>query len=208
MATSERSPDPVPAALPLPDPDVVDWQPNTATAVVWNLVGIAMTVAGLVLFALPVMLRSGSGSGTFAFGLLDLLLVVVITALLMGAHEAVHGIVMLAFGTRPTFGALLVGHVLPALYATAPGHRFGRSQYLVVAVAPTLAISGLGFAACFGPWAGYLIVPLAIHLGGCVGDWFAVVRTLREPSTTTCEDLRDGIRFHRLPTGRTAATEG
>jgi hypothetical protein len=61
-----------------------------------------------------------------------------------------------------------------------------------------VAISALGFVACFGPWAAYLIVPLAIHLGGCVGDGFAILRALREPSTTTCEDLRDGIRFHRM----------
>jgi hypothetical protein len=30
-----------------------------------------------------------------------------------------------------------------------------------------------------------------------VGDGFAILRTLREPSTTLCEDLRDGVRFHR-----------
>jgi hypothetical protein len=78
-------------------------------------------------------------------------LVVALTSLLMIAHEAIHGMVM------------------------------------------------LGLWACFGPWAGYLILPLALHLGGCVGDGFAAWRVLHEPPGTEYEDLRDGIRFHRMP---------
>jgi hypothetical protein len=208
MTTLQRDVVPVPATDQEPDPGVVDWRPNASTAVTWNVVGVAITVAGLALFALPVMLRSGSSSGSGTFGLLEVVAVVGLTALLMALHEAIHGLVMLGFGARPRFGALLIAHVLPALYATAPGHQFGRGQYLVVALAPTVVISGLGFLACFGAWAGYLVVPLAIHFGGCVGDWFASARTLREPSTTRCEDLRDGIRFHRLRSAAPAATEG
>ena len=195
--TADRSP------LPVQDPqqegDVVEWRPNTSAAITWNVVGLVITVAGLFLFALPSVVRSGSTSGTITVSPLDLLVVVVLIAVLLAAHEAIHGVVMRRFGARPTFGALLVAHLVPALYATAPGHRFTRGQYLAVAVAPAVTISGLGFLACFGPWSGYLVVPLAVHLGGCVGDGFAALRTFREPSTTTCEDLRDGIRFHRLP---------
>jgi hypothetical protein len=163
----------------------------------WNIAGVVITVVGLFLFALPVMLQSASLSGSIQFGVVDLLVVIGITALLMVSHEAIHGVAMLGFGARPRFGAMLVGHVVPALYATADGHQFTRSRYLVTAAAPAVSISVLGFIACFGPWAGYLVVPLAIHLGGCVGDGFAILRTLREPPTTMCEDLRDGVRFHR-----------
>jgi len=197
MATLKQNPGPVLAVDSKAEPEVIDWQPGTSSAIAWNVVAIVVTVAGLFLFTLPVMLRSGSVSGSFQIGLVDILLVVALTALLMVSHEAIHGLVMRAFGARPAFGAMLVGHVVPALYATADGHQFARGQYLVVAATPAVAISVLGFLACFGPWAAYLIVPLAIHLGGCVGDGFAILRALREPSTTTCEDLRDGIRFHR-----------
>lgn len=131
--------------------------------------------------------------------LLDVLLVVAITLLVVIAHEAIHGMVMLGFGARPRFGATLVGRVLPAIYATAAGHQFTRSQYLAIAMAPGTLVSGLGLWACFGPWAGYLILPLALHLGGCVGDGFAAARVLHEPAGTQCEDLIDGIRFHHLP---------
>jgi hypothetical protein len=190
------------------DAEVVDWRPDRAAAVTWNALGLVITVAGLAVFSLPMIVRSGSISGSFDVGLVELLVVVALTAFLMAAHEAIHGVVMLGFGARPRFGAMLVGRVLPALYATADGHRFTRGRYLVIAAAPTVIISGPGFLACFGPWAGYLVVPLAIHVGGCVGDWFAASRALREASTTTCEDLRDGIRFHRLRPAAPAGTEG
>ena len=183
--------------VPGSEPKVVDWVPGTSSAVMWNVAGLVITVAGLFVFALPVMLQSASLSGSIQFGVVDLLVVVGVTVLLMVLHEAIHGVVMLGFGARPRFGAMLVGHVVPALYATADGHQFTRARYLAIAAAPAVTISLVGFTACFGPWAGYLVVPLAIHLGGCVGDGFAMLRALREPSTTLCEDLRDGIRFHR-----------
>jgi len=180
--------------------EVVDWRPGQAEAMVWNIVAIVLIAAGLPLFALPSILRAGPGSASFQIGLANVLLVVAITGLLLLVHEGIHGLVMLAFRALPTFGVVLVGRVLPALYATSVGHRFSRGQYLTVAAAPAVVISVLGFLLCFGPWGGYLIVPLAIHLGGCVGDGFACWRVLRERPGTEFEDLRDGIRFHRKPT--------
>ena len=163
----------------------------------WNFVGLMLTVAGLFLFAFPVLIRSGGNSGSIQFGIVEVLMTAALTIALMGVHEGIHGLVMRGFGARPTFGAMLVGHVVPAFFATAVGHRFSRSQFVLIAAAPTVVISAVGFIACFGPWAGYLIVPLAILLGGGVGDGFAIRRALQEPPTTQCEDLRDGIRFYR-----------
>jgi len=91
----------------------------------------------------------------------------------------------------------MVAGIFPALYTTAPGHVFSRAQYLAVAVAPGVALSALGFLACFSPVGGYLVIPLAVHLSGCVGDAAATQRLLRQPAGTGCEDLRDGIRFHQ-----------
>lgn len=177
---------------------MVDWRPGRSEAVTWNVVGAAVTVAGLPLFALPSIVRAGSAGGSFRIGLVDVLLVLALTAMLVIAHETIHGLVMRCFGARPRFGALLVGRAMPALYTTSEGHHFTRGQYLTVAATPAVAISVLGFCACFGPWGSYLIVPLAFHLGGCVGDGFAGLRVLRESPGTECEDLRDGIRFYRM----------
>ena len=178
-------------------PEIVEWRPGGSTLTAWSLVGVAATVLGVPLFALPSMLRAGQAGGSFRVGLGDVLLMVALTAVLVIAHEAIHGLVMLAFGARPRFGFVLVGRVMPALYTTSERHRFTRGQYLIVAASPALTISLLGFLACFGSWAGYLILPLALHLGGCVGDGFASWRVLSEPPGTECEDLRDGIRFYR-----------
>src|SRR5207244_1293731 len=79
---------------------------------------------------------------------------------------------------------------LPELYTTAPGHVFDRMQYVSVAVAPALVLSALGFVACLSPFGGYLVVPLAIHLSGCVGDAHATLRTLRQPAGTGSGDPR------------------
>ncbi len=179
--------------------EVVDWRPGRAEATIWNVVAIVLIALGLPLFALPAVLRSGPGGASFRIGLTEILLVVGLTALLLVMHEGIHGLVMLSFRARPTFGVVIVGGAVPALYATSVGHRFSRGQYLTVAAAPTVVISVLGFLLCFGAWGGYLIVPLAIHLGGCVGDGFACWRVLRERPGTEFEDLRDGIRFHRKP---------
>jgi hypothetical protein len=184
---------------PDPSPQVFDWRPSEAEAMTWNGVAIVLTVVGLPLFSLPSVLRAVPGGTLFRIGLTDVLLVVVLTGLLLVLHEGIHGLVMLAFGARPTFGTVLVGKMMPAFYATSVGHRFTRAQYLTVAAAPAIAISVIGYLLCFQPWGGYLIVPLAIHLGGCVGDVFATLRVLREPPGTEFEDLRDGIRFHRKP---------
>lgn len=174
----------------------IEWRPGPAEVRVWSIVGIVLTLLGLPLFALPALIQHGGG-GSIRVGLLELLLMLVLIAVLAVIHEGIHGLVMLAFGAWPTFGAVLVAHVMPALYATSVGHRFTRSQYFAVAVAPAVLISLIGFALCWGGLTAYLLAPLAVHLGGSVGDGAAVVRLLREPAGTLCEDLKDGISFLR-----------
>ena len=129
--------------------------------------------------------------------LLALIGTLVLSALLILAHERVHGLVMAAFGARPRYGAMILARVVPVVYTTAPGHLFTRDQYLLVALTPAVTVSAVGAAACLTPVGLALVVPLAIHLSGCVGDFAATVRLLGQPPGTLCEDLRDGIRFHR-----------
>ena len=172
----------------------IEWRPGPAEVRVWSIVGIVVTLLGLPLFGLPALIQHG-GNGSIRVGLRELLLMLALIALLAVLHEGIHGLAMLAFGARPTFGAVLVAHVMPALYATSVGHRFTRSQYFVVAVAPAILVSVVGFALCWGGLTSYLLAPLAVHLGGCVGDGGAVVRLMREPAGTLCEDLKDGISF-------------
>jgi hypothetical protein len=182
----------------------VEWRPGRAAAVLLNVLAVPLLLAGLAGFlwlAAPHL----ASSGRLVFGMLDLLrlllLTVALTVLLFVAHEGLHGLMMAAFGARPRFGALMIGGVAPALYTTAPGHSFSRAQYLAVAVTPAIVLSGLGALTCLTAVGPLLVVPLSIHLSGCVGDLAATFRLLREPPKTRCEDLRDGIRFHRPAAG-------
>ena len=39
-------------------------------------------------------------------------------------------------------------------------------------------------------------MPLALHLAGCVGDFWLATLALRQPPGALFEDLKTGIRFH------------
>ena len=174
---------------------VDEWRPGARAALLWTPVSIVLAVIGLIVFGLPLGLRTGQVSISAGAG--DVLIVVVLVAALVFVHEGIHALAMAVFGARPEFGAVLIGKVMPAVYTTTPGHRFTRGQYLVVALAPAAIVSGIGFAGVFTAVGAYLVLPLATHLAGCTGDAVAALRVLRQPRGTMCEDLRDGIRFHR-----------
>ena len=167
---------------------------------VWNVLALPLLFVGLIGFgwlALRDLPTSGSATFRGTSLLLWLLGTLALTVVLFLAHEGLHGLVMAAFGGRPRFGAMVMARIVPVLYTTAPGHVFSRAQYLAVSLTPAATISILGVAACLTPAGLVFAVPLAIHLSGCVGDFAATLRLLTQPRGTTCEDLPDGLRFHR-----------
>lgn len=113
-------------------------------------------------------------------------------------HEGIHGLAMLPFGARPSFGlGVAGGGVLPYVSTTAAGHRFTRTGYVVVALAPSVVLTVLTLALVgWSPFGGWLVVPAAFHLGGCVGDWWLVAVAARHPPGSHYEDLREGLRIH------------
>ena len=175
--------------------DSAEWRPGGGSMVWWSVLALVIAVIGLIVYSVPVWLRTGQTK--IGVGFADLMVVIVLLAVVVIIHEGIHGLVMLAFGASPRFGATVIAKAFPALYATAPGHRFTRRQYLVIALAPALIISVAGFALAFASFGGYVVVPMALHLSGCTGDFIASSRVLGEPDGTLYEDLRDGIRFWR-----------
>lgn len=179
---------------------IEDWLLTEQTTRRWTVASVAVSIAGVGLFALAYALGHGDGDG-FAFTGLALLGAVVLTAVLTlplyVVHEWIHGLTMRRFGVRPRYGWGAVGGVPGYLYCAACGARFTRGQYATVALAPCLLLSTLGaLAVALLPWGGWLVVPLAFHLGGCVGDFWAVALVLRRPPGTVVEDLTTGVRFH------------
>jgi hypothetical protein len=180
--------------------EVVDWRPSSREGLVWNVLALPLLFVGLIGFGW-LAIRDVPTSGSATVGATSLLLWVLgtlaLAVALFLAHEGLHGLVMAAFGGRPRFGAMMMARVVPVLYTTAPGHVFSGAQYLAVSLTPAAAISILGVAACLTPAGLIFVVPLAIHLSGCVGDFAATLRLLAQPRGTSCEDLPDGLRFHR-----------
>lgn len=193
------------SSAPLALSESIDYQPSFVTALLLSILAPPLGLLGLLFFALPLLLRSQLSLAlptTFS----SLLLFLVLTILLLALHETVHGLFMRLFGAHPRFGFVLAAGFLPTFYTTAMPHCFTKSQFLSIAAAPALLLSGLGFLLCLTPLAPLFILPLALHLGGCVGDVFTFVRVLREPSGTVCQDLFTSLRFYRPLASRPLAS--
>lgn len=173
---------------------VRDWIPTARTILLLNIGGIAVLVAGLIIYVGIWSATSGSTSASFTA--IDVLVTVLFTFGLMVLHEGVHGLTIAAFGGRARYGATMIGKTLPAFYCTAPGTRFTRRQFIVIALMPAFVL-GLGTALAIAtlPSGGWLVVPAAVHLGGCVGDFAMTFVAARTAPGTLIEDGKSGMRL-------------
>jgi hypothetical protein len=190
---------------PAPAQEIIsEWHATPKTNGYWVVWSIPVAVVGMYAYG---TVATGSPPTQSSFPLLPLIVAVAVAAV-FGLHEAIHGIVIAAFGARPEFGVVRVGRSgFPvAFFAAAQGHLFTRRQYLVVTAAPMVIVSLAGIPACLSPLGAYLWLPFAWHLGGCVGDAIIVWRTLRQPAGVLCQDRDDCTRFMRRastnPVGR------
>jgi hypothetical protein len=119
-----------------------------------------------------------------------------LTLILISVHELTHGLTASLYGARPLYGAGLMHRVVPYLYCTVERHRFTRTQYAAVALAPALLVSGVGAVwVGFLPLGGWLVAPIAVDLGGCVADLWVTVLVYRQPQGTLVENLKRGVRM-------------
>jgi hypothetical protein len=172
-----------------------EWKPTLGISIVWNLLGLLLVIVGFVGFGILAVVLSGETTLEVGFGSFPILGLMLVAVLVI--HELVHGAAMLMFGARPQFGVALIQRILPVAYCTSPGHWFTRGQFMVVSLSPVVGMSAVGVALMpIGDLAALMVIPLAINLGGGIGDlWFAGM-LLRKPGNVMIEDLRDGLRFH------------
>lgn len=174
------------------------WTVSRPVVLTWIVLAFPLFLLGIWLFGAVYVLTHGVREFSVELGIVELLLLLVISAGLLVLHELVHGLAMRRMGAAPSFGADILLKMAPVLYTTAPGHRFSRREYLVVALAPVVVVSGLGVAwVAIGPFGKELVPALALHLTGCIGDLWVAGLILREPADTTFEDRRDGVTFRR-----------
>ncbi len=171
---------------------VGEWKPGRNTWFAWLGLGMLMLFVG-VPFYLSLEAHTPLPSSMELPIVPALLLTFVVAAL----HEAIHGLAMLPYGARPTFGILRGAGLVQGFYTTADGHRFTRTQYLVMALAPSVVLIPLSVPLVWSPIGWALWVPFAVHLSGCIGDWTIAARVAAAPSGCAFEDLRDGFRIWR-----------
>jgi Putative zincin peptidase len=176
------------------------WRPTATLVLVWIVGGVALAMPGVALFA-SIHAAANGGASSFTLRISDLPIAgttfSIVVVLLFAAHELVHGLILLGYGIRARFGVQLTARVLPALYTTAPGEQFTRLQFLTIALAPLIVVSLIGALLVLMPFGGSLVLPLATHLGGCIGDLWLAALVLRQPRGTRVEDQRNGVIFVR-----------
>lgn len=174
------------------------WTVSRPVVLTWILLGFALFLLGIWLFGAVYLLSHGVQEFSVELGMVELVLLLVVTIGLLVLHEFLHALVMRRMGAAPSVGTDILLKIAPVLYTTAPGHRFSRREYLVVALAPMVVVSGFGAVwVALGPFGKELVQPLALHLGGCIGDLCVAGLILREPAETMFEDRRDGFTFRR-----------
>lgn len=112
-------------------------------------------------------------------------------------HELVHGALFKLFapaGSRVTFGVNLRAGMI---YACAQGVVYTRAQYIAIALAPAVVVTGalLAVGAALG-WPLWGIVVASVHLCGCSGDIAYVDIIRRNPLITHCEDTSFGVSLY------------
>lgn len=174
---------------------VRDWEPDGRTLMKMNLGGIAILVAGLVGYGAIWAAATGASEATITTW--DLLIAVIATFGMMVLHEGVHGVAVAVFGGKPVFGATMIGKAVPAFYCTSHGTRFMMAQFLAIALAPAVVLGiGAALAIVALPSSGWLVVPAAFHLGGCVGDFAMAIIVTRLPAGSLVEDRKSGMRLY------------
>lgn len=177
-----------------------DWMPDTRMSLVLNLAAVVVSVITMI----PFMALYGSthdSQAGFEVAGWELLVAILVTLALTGAalviHEWIHALVVKRTGGTPAYGAKLIGKIMPVFFVTSAGHRFTRKQFIAVALAP-LAVLSVVFAVLIvaAPFGGWLVLPAALHTGGCVGDIVMAWKAWREQPGTLVEDRIEGLRFY------------
>jgi hypothetical protein len=121
------------------------------------------------------------------------LLVLVLSVGTIVVHELLHGAAMKYYGGKPRYGAGVAHFVLPYAYATTDT-EFTRNQFIVVALTPLVVITAVGVPLMLLVGLPALIVPLALNIGGAVGDLWMVRVLLRYPADVDVADDVTGLR--------------
>lgn len=193
----------------MPEASEGEWTLDRSKTSLMTLASVVISLAGLIGFGwlssalgsstdFTVTIKPGQdNSNTLLLIALVFLGIFVLYGLLLVFHESCHGLAARWAGARPKYGAKFIAWFFPVLYVTAPAIKMTRKQYLTFALTPTVLVNALGLLLMLPPtplrW--MLVIPLGLHLGGCIGDWWLTCVILRLPRETLFEDTPEGFRY-------------
>jgi hypothetical protein len=109
-------------------------------------------------------------------------------------HEAAHGLFFWIYTKKMPKFALHLSYA----YAAAPDWYIRRNAYLVIALAPIVLITGLGwllFVFVPGSWLMPLALFTSINIASSIGDLYVVYRLMKMPQSAHIQDEGDRMTF-------------
>lgn len=111
-------------------------------------------------------------------------------------HEVVHAVFFKLFapaGSSVRFGANWKAGMI---YACAEGIVYTRRQYMVIAAAPSIAVTvAIAAVAVALGWPLWGLIGVTVHLSGCTGDWGYLRAIHADAAISHCEDTAWGVLF-------------
>ena len=126
---------------------------------------------------------------------IELISFVALFMMILIIHEAIHGIFFKLF--NPT-ASVKFGYQTGMVYASSPGSRYTRTQFIVIALMPCLIIT-LTLIALFPiavPHLALFDILTATHLSTCIGDFYLINQLLKAPKDVMVEDTEKGITLY------------
>lgn len=164
-------------------------------AMLWiNVMALVLFICFIFLFGALIQILQGNK--TVDFDLLAIGLMIIAYIIIIVIHELIHGLFMKLF--KPTANVKF-GFKKFVAYATAPGTRYSRFQFLVILLSPfvliTVSLFLLTVFKVIHPLA--FVIIAALHASGCVGDFYMSVLVLKARRGVLVEDTAVGIDFYQ-----------
>lgn len=175
-------------------------QSNYKRLIVLNLLGAVLFVAlGWVFLSTVLNLRPDMGDAIIGYASQSTLIVILGNllgmAVMIGLHELTHALFFWWYTReRPVIGLRRF-----YAYAAAPGWYLPRGHYFVVALAPLVLLTLLGYAALLRvPMivAMPLLFGITMNAAGSIGDIAVVLWLLRKSKSSLVEDVGDAMHLY------------
>lgn len=187
--------------------DEIDLAKNKGLAILLNVIGSFVFILSFILLGSfanwvhPELLSSTVSIKADLSLTVRILALLALMALLLVAHELIHGLFFWIFTHSKPVYALHLAYA----YAAAPDWYIPIRQYRIVGLGPLVIIDAIGLLLILTAptsWILMIIFLAAINTGGAVGDMLIIARSFRISADSLVKDKGDGVcYFESVRTG-------